>query len=61
MRKKPLVLVMFLNLLIFPVESQSVESQLWRDFINGNRCACQGTIGPLQNLQIMNKAPFKSS
>lgn len=37
MRKKLLVLVMFLNLLIFPVESQSVESKLWRDFVNGNR------------------------
>lgn len=39
MRKKLLVLVTVfnLNLLIFPVESQSVESQLWRDFVNGNR------------------------
>ena len=32
-----LVMLLNLTLLLFTVETQSAESQLWRDFVNGNR------------------------
>ena len=39
MSKQLLVLIILSNLvlLLFPVETRSVESQLWRDFVNGDR------------------------